>query len=92
VSIVVGLISLQYNWTGISVYIGGTLAFLAVNDAAIQHYGYTRSEFLSMSIIDIRPGEDAPDLLRNTVHQRAGIENAGIWRHREKNGTSIARE
>ncbi|MEK7263874.1 MAG: PAS domain S-box protein, partial [Bacteroidota bacterium] len=66
-----------------------TLEFLAVNDAAIHHYGYSRNEFLTMNVKDIRPTEDVPDLLRNTIHQRSGIENAGIWRHRKKDGTII---
>ncbi|NES97298.1 MAG: PAS domain S-box protein, partial [Desertifilum sp. SIO1I2] len=35
-----------------------TLQFLAINQAAIQHYGYSRAEFLSMSIKDIRPPEE----------------------------------
>ncbi len=35
-----------------------TLAFLAVNDAAVAHYGYSRERFLSMSILDIRPAEE----------------------------------
>jgi PAS domain S-box-containing protein len=32
-----------------------TLAFLEVNEAAISHYGYTREEFLQMTLKDIRP-------------------------------------
>ena len=32
-----------------------TLAFLDVNEAAVRHYGYSREEFLSMTILDIRP-------------------------------------
>ena len=39
-----------------------TLQFLAVNDAAIEHYGYSREEFLSMTIRDIRREEDVPAL------------------------------
>jgi PAS domain S-box-containing protein len=35
-----------------------TLRFLAVNDAAVRHYGYSRAEFLDMTIKDIRPPED----------------------------------
>jgi glycosyltransferase involved in cell wall biosynthesis len=40
-----------------------TLGFLAVNDAAVRQYGYTREEFLGMSVKDIRPAEDVPALL-----------------------------
>lgn len=43
-----------------------TLFFLDVNDAAVQHYAYSRQEFLSMKIVDIRPTEDVPELLRQT--------------------------
>lgn len=35
-----------------------TLQFLEVNEAAIQHYGYSRDEFLGMRTTDIRPAED----------------------------------
>lgn len=40
-----------------------TFRFLAVNDAAVRHYGYTREEFLSITIKDIRPRAEAPALL-----------------------------
>ena len=48
------------------VYDARTLAFLAVNHAATAHYGYTREEFLGMTLRDIRPPEDVPALLADT--------------------------
>lgn len=36
-----------------------TLRFISVNTAAVQNYGYTEEEFLAMTILDIRPKEDA---------------------------------
>ena len=36
-----------------------TLRFVAVNDAAVRNYGYSREEFLSMTVADIRPAEEA---------------------------------
>jgi PAS domain-containing protein len=36
------------------VYDRDTLGFLAVNEAAVAHYGYSRDEFLSMTIKDIK--------------------------------------
>ena len=39
---------------------GDTLRFLAVNDAAVAQYGFSRREFLSMSIEDLRPSTDGP--------------------------------
>lgn len=66
-----------------------TLRFLAVNEAAVQSYGYSRDEFLSMTIADIRPPEDVPRLLQNVTSVTAGLDKAGVWRHRKKDGTII---
>jgi PAS domain S-box-containing protein len=71
------------------VYDFETLAFLAVNDAAIRQYGYSRSEFLSMTIKDIRPREDVPRLLENLSRIPREFEGATEWRHRKKDGTVI---
>ena len=62
-----------------------SLRFLAVNEAALRLYGYTREEFLSLTADDIRSQEDIGDLRRafadwsNNVSQR-------VWRHRKKSG------
>jgi PAS domain S-box-containing protein len=69
-----------------------TLVFLAVNDAAIQHYGYTREEFLSMTIRDIRPPEDIPLLLQAHSKVNKKLGPVGTWRHRKKDGTLIEAE
>lgn len=64
-----------------------TLAFLEVNDAAVLQYGYSRSEFLTMKIIEIRPPEDVPELLRRTrVLRNTGPTTGAQWRHRSKRG------
>lgn len=54
------------------VYDAETLAFLAVNEAAIAQYGYSRAEFLAMSIADIRPAEDIDALHRSTARSGRG--------------------
>lgn len=66
-----------------------TLRFLAVNAAALAHYGYAREEFLSMTIKDIRPGEDVARLLENVTAVTDGLDMAGKWRHVKKNGAVI---
>lgn len=71
------------------VYARDTFAFLAVNDAAIQRYGYSRDEFLSMTVRDIRPAEDVPAFMRHTANKPLGPHSAGIWRHRKKDGEII---
>ncbi len=66
-----------------------TLRFIAVNNFAIQKYGYTREEFLSMSILDIRPREDVQQLVNNLHEEISPIQRSGPWKHRYKNGTII---
>jgi diguanylate cyclase (GGDEF)-like protein/PAS domain S-box-containing protein len=63
-----------------------TLRFLEVNERAIECYGYTRDEFLSMTIADIRTKEDARKLLRYLRVERPSQNYAGNWRHRTKRG------
>ena len=69
------------------VYDTETFAFLAVNEAAEQAYGYTREEFLSMTIMHIRPAEDIPGLLKLSGVAPRGLDHTGVWRHRKKDGT-----
>jgi len=66
-----------------------TLKFLTVNDAAVEHYGYSRDEFLTLTIKDIRPAEEISPLLENVSRITTGIDKAGVWRHRKKDGTII---
>jgi PAS domain S-box-containing protein len=77
------------NPTPMWVYELGSLAFLEVNQAAIQNYGYTRAEFLGMRITDIRPPEDVPKLLDLTANRPAGLRHVGKWRHRLRSGAVI---
>jgi PAS domain S-box-containing protein len=65
-----------------------SLAFLAVNEAAVQHYGYSRDEFLGMTIKDIRPAEDVGPLL-DSMREMPDATPAARWRHRKKDGTLI---
>jgi PAS domain S-box-containing protein len=66
-----------------------TLAFLEVNAAAINHYGYSREEFLGMTIKDLRPPEDVPALLDLIANRPNGLEKPRTWRHRKRDGTII---
>ena len=69
-----------------------TLRFLAVNDAAVHQYGYSRDEFLAMTLKDIRPPEDVPALVETVKNLGEGNESSGAWRHRLKDGTIIDTE
>ncbi|MHB1195225.1 MAG: PAS domain S-box protein [Lutibacter sp.] len=67
-----------------------TLAFLEVNKAAIQHYGYTREEFLAMTLKDIRPKEEVDTLLKDIeIAKRVGYNPAREWMHLKKSGEII---
>ena len=57
------------------VYDAETLRFLAVNDAAVRHYGWSRAEFLEMRITEIRPEADVEALLAE--HPRRARSAAG---------------
>ena len=72
------------------VYDLATLSFLEINDAAIAHYGYSREEFLSMTIADIRPPADRSRLLENVAQAAESIlHEAGVWKHQKKDGSII---
>jgi PAS domain S-box-containing protein len=63
-----------------------TLRFLAVNEAAISHYGYSREEFLAMTVKDIHPPEDVPRLMAYLPEAKAQLglsRSPGLWRHRK---------
>lgn len=66
-----------------------TLAFLDVNDAAIDRYGYTRDEFLAMTIKDIRPPADVPALMENIAQLDSDFDAPDFWRHLKKDGSII---
>jgi PAS domain S-box-containing protein len=71
------------------VYESYTLAIKDVNQSAIRSYGYSREEFLSLTIKDLRPAEDIPALLENGKNAPEGAETRGSWKHRKKNGALI---
>ena len=66
-----------------------SLRFLAVNEAAIAHYGYSRAEFLSMTIKDIRPEAEVAALMENVARGSSALTNRGVWNHRLKDGSLI---
>ncbi len=70
-----------------------THAFLAVNDAAVNQYGYSREEFLAMTIDEIGPAEDLSRFIEAHENVCSGqakqLVNVGIWNHRRKDGSLI---
>ena len=65
-----------------------SLEFLAVNEAAVRHYGYSRDEFLAMTIENIRVSEDTSAIeLRSS--QPDAVRNTEQLRHKKKDGSII---
>ena len=74
------------------VYDVETLRFLEVNEAACGAYGYSRAEFLAMTLRDIRPPEDEPAMewwLRTADPHTVSV---AVWRHRRKDETIFSAE
>ncbi|MGY2847098.1 diguanylate cyclase (GGDEF)-like protein/PAS domain S-box-containing protein [Bradyrhizobium sp. USDA 4509] len=71
------------------VFDAGTMEFLSVNDAAVQHYGYSREKFLGMTLRQIWPVDEW------SVHSAALREIGDVyqssrdWRHIRADGSEI---
>ena len=71
-----------------------TLGFLEVNDAALQHYGYSRAEFLQLTLPGLALKEDMPAMIEY-LHQLTGDQGSarpgflGSWRHRKRDGVTM---
>ncbi|MBI3151235.1 MAG: PAS domain S-box protein, partial [Chloroflexi bacterium] len=63
-----------------------TLGFLEINNAACLRYGYSRDEFLNMTLLEIRPAEDKDRLVQNVRENKDIYQRSAAWRHKEKGG------
>lgn len=70
------------------IYAVETLAILDVNDAAVARYGYSREEFLCLTVKDIRPREDVAKFMELTIELPTS-DRTGPWRHVLRDGTTI---
>jgi len=75
------------NPTPLFLYDPATLRFLAVNDASLRQYGFSREEFLAMRIMELRPKQDIPDLMRHLASPDVDGSRHGTFRHRRKDGS-----
>jgi diguanylate cyclase (GGDEF)-like protein/PAS domain S-box-containing protein len=67
-----------------------TLKFLAVNDAAVIHYGYDRASFLKLTLLDIVPQRDR-DAIERAIRNRPDADGgpSHLWQHFKADGTEI---
>jgi PAS domain S-box-containing protein len=80
------------NPTPIFTYNDTTLAFISVNEAAVERYGYAKAEFLQLTLRDLALPEELPLFLDKLSKLVPGAGNSGVWRHRAKNGKFIQME
>lgn len=69
------------------IYQPGSGEFLAVNEAALHQYGYTREEFLTMNILDIRPVEEQARVMEAMRHPKDLLRQS--WQHQRKDGSTF---
>jgi len=77
------------NPVPMSIYDPVTLKFLAVNDAALKQYGYSRDECLNLTVMQIHDPQELPKLekyVREVMSQNEQPPTS-VWRHRRKDGT-----
>lgn len=74
------------------VYAPADLRFLAVNDRAVEAYGYSRDEFLAMKVTDLCGPEGGSRMVEAAQSAPEGTRFAGLWRHCRKDGTFLDAE
>jgi len=82
----------EWNPHPVVVFDRTTLGILAVNEAAVQKYGYSQAEFLAMTIIDLRPLEEDPVLVKSGYANRAGVQELHVRRNRKRDGSIFEAE
>lgn len=71
------------------VYDSSSLQILAVNQAAIHTYGYSKDEFLGLSLLQLRPTSEIAKLQENLKASPPVYSSSGTWLHRRKNGENF---
>jgi diguanylate cyclase (GGDEF)-like protein/PAS domain S-box-containing protein len=79
----------EHNPVPMFVWAEESQRFLAVNDAALDHYGYSREQFLSMTILDIRPEEERQTFLTALKRGSPIYPQERVWRHRKADGSIV---
>ncbi|MFH0761283.1 MAG: ATP-binding protein [Bacteroidota bacterium] len=65
------------------------LRFLEVNEETVRHYGYSKEEFMNMTLLDIRPESEHERLKAYIPRITPKLAGAGVWIHRKKDGSLI---
>jgi diguanylate cyclase (GGDEF)-like protein/PAS domain S-box-containing protein len=79
----------EHNPIPMFVFAQDSLRFLAVNDSAVAHYGYSRQQFLSMTALDIRPPEDRHQFQERLDGGPVNYREGRVWRHVTASGSVV---
>ena len=79
----------EHNPVPMWVFDRDSLGFLAVNDATVRYYGYTREELLQRSILDIRPQADRARVEAEVADTAAARRQGQVWTHLRKDGSAL---
>ncbi len=82
----------ESNPTPTLLYDHEKLALLSVNEAAVRHYGFSREEFAAMTLASLALPEEIPAFVQKLSSLTGEAGNAGIWRHRKKDGRLVEME
>ena len=66
-----------------------TMGFLSVNDAAVQHYGYSREKFLKMQLREIWPEDEWVSHGEALREVGESYRSTRHWRHLKADGSEI---
>ncbi len=79
----------ERNPLPLMVYDRESLSILAMNEAAIGHYGYSRTDMLEMSVLDMRPPSEVEQTRQRLLGPGQPYPQGATWTHRKKDGTDI---
>jgi PAS domain S-box-containing protein len=88
------LLCLMFNENPLPMYVYDckSLRMQDVNQAAIAAYGYSREQFLQLSVPDVRPGVSRDDLVQEMKARHMGFNHAEVWQQRKNDGSSFLAE
>ena len=61
-----------------------SLSFLAVNQAALRHYGMNHEEFMGLTAQDLVPANAVAAFLQDVAKPCIRVESRGLWQHCRK--------
>lgn len=85
----------ELNPSPMWVFDAETLEFLDANQTAVDMYGYSKEEFLKMTLKDIRPPDDIPlmqQVVDETLEGKHDLKGSSTFRHQKKDGSVISVE